>query len=180
MLKPIETARLLLRPLEKTDAERLFLLDSNPEVMKYIGQPVLSEIEQSQEVIAMIQKQYHDNGIGRYAVIEKESGLLIGWSGLKLYKGKINNHENFYELGYRFLPEFWGKGYAKESSRAFLEAGFNEINIDVIYAYTHCENTASNNALEKLGFQKTGEFEEPDGICFWYELTKNEFLTIKK
>ena len=95
MLKPIETARLLLRPLEKTDTERLFLLDSNPEVMEYVGQPVLAEIEQTSKVVEMIQKQYLDNGIGRYAVIEKESGLLIGWSGLKLYTGKINNHENF-------------------------------------------------------------------------------------
>ena len=55
MLKPIETARLLLRPLEKTDTERLFLLDSNPEVMKYVGQPVLAEIEQTSKVVEMIQ-----------------------------------------------------------------------------------------------------------------------------
>ena len=84
MLKSIETARLLLRPLEKNDAERLFLLDSNPEVMKYVGQPVLSEVSQTREVLEMIQKQYQENGIGRYAVIEKESGLLIGWCGLKI------------------------------------------------------------------------------------------------
>lgn len=173
MLKPIETSRLILRPLEKRDAERLFLLDSNAEVMKYMGIAPLTEVAESEKVIEMIQKQYHD--FGRYAVIEKESGLLIGWNGLKFYKGKLNNHEDFYELGYRFLPEFWGKGFAKESSKAFLDAGFNEMNIDVIYAYAHCENDASNNSLEKLGFQKTSEFEEPDGICFWFELRKENF-----
>lgn len=175
MLKPIETSRLILRPLEKNDAERLFLLDSNPEVMKYVGQPVLSKIEETQEVVAMIQKQYSDNGIGRYAVIEKESGLLIGWSGLKLYTGKINHHENFYELGYRFLPEFWGKGYAKESSRAFLEAGFNEMNIEVIYAYADSENTASNSALRKLGFETKNNFTDSGDDCIWYELKKKNF-----
>ena len=55
MLKPIETPRLILRPLEKNDAERLFLLDSNPEVMKYVGQPVLTEIAQTKQYLEMIQ-----------------------------------------------------------------------------------------------------------------------------
>ena len=175
MLKPIETPRLILRPLEKNDTERLFLLDSNPEVMKYVGQPVLTEIAQTKQYLEMIQKQYEDNGIGRYAVIEKESGLLIGWSGLKLYTGKINDHENFYELGYRFLPEFWGKGYAKESSKSFLEAGFNEMNIDVIYAYADSENDASNSALRKLGFETKNNFTDSGDNCIWYELKKENF-----
>ena len=175
MLKSIETARLLLRPLEKNDAERLFLLDSNFEVMKYVGQPVLSEVSQTREVLEMIQKQYQENGIGRYAVIEKESGLLIGWSGLKLYTGKINNHDNFYELGYRFLPEFWGKGYAKESSRAFLDAGFNEMNLDIIYAYADVENEASTSALTKLGFETKNTFIDSGDQCIWFELKKENF-----
>ena len=175
MLKPIETPRLILRPLEKNDAERLFLLDSNPEVMKYVGQPVLTEIAQTKQYLEMIQKQYEDNGIGRYAVIEKESGLLIGWSGLKLITEKINNHENFYELGFRFAPEFWGKGYAKESSKAFLEAGFNEMNIDVIYAYADSENDASNSALRKLGFETKNNFIDSGDDCIWYELKKENF-----
>ena len=175
MLKPIETSRLLLRPLEKTDAERLFLLDNNPEVMKYVGQPVLTEIEQTNQYLELIQKQYQDNGIGRYAVIEKESGLLIGWSGLKLITEKINNHENFYELGFRFAPEFWGKGYAKESAKAFLDAGFNEMNIDVIYAYADSENDASNSALRKLGFETKNNFIDSGDDCIWYELKKENF-----
>ena len=165
MLKPIETPRLILRHLEKNDAERLFLLDSNPEVMKYVGQPVLTEIAQTKQYLEMIQKQYEDNGIGRYAVIEKESGLLIGWSGLKLYTGKINDHENFYELGYRFLPEFCGKGYAKESSKAFLEAGFNEMNNDVIYAYADSEKEKKKKDLRKLGFETKNKFIDSGAVC---------------
>ena len=54
----IETERLILRKLKSEDAERMFLLDSNPEVMKFVGQPVLTKPEQTQEVIKMIQKQY--------------------------------------------------------------------------------------------------------------------------
>ncbi|MCU7618603.1 GNAT family N-acetyltransferase [Chryseobacterium sp. PBS4-4] len=171
----LETERLILRKLEDHDAERMFLLDSNPEVMKYIGIPTLSKLEESKKVIQMIQQQYQDNGLGRLAVIEKESGLLIGWSGLKLYTGEINGYQNFYELGYRFLPESWGKGYAFESAKASLDFGFNDLHIEIIYAYAHQENAASHNVLTKLGFEKTGEFTEPDGICFWYELKKENF-----
>ena len=172
MLKPIETERLLLRPFEKSDANRLFLLDSNPEVMRYIGVKPLSEVSESEKVIEMIQNQYLQNGIGRLAVIEKESGLLIGWSGLKLLTEPINNFVNVLDLGYRFLPEFWGKGYATESAKAALDFGFNEMNASVIYAHAHSENQASNHTLRKLGFLKTGEFLEEDGMCFWYELRK--------
>ncbi|MDF2932395.1 MAG: N-acetyltransferase [Chryseobacterium sp.] len=171
----LETERLILRKLEKSDAERMFLLDSNPDVMKYIGISPLLKLEESEKVIQMIQQQYRDNGLGRLAVIEKETGLLIGWSGLKLHTAEINGYQNFYELGYRFLPESWGKGYAFESSKASLNFGFNDLNAEIIYAYAHAENGASNKVLNRLGFEKTGEFTEPDGICFWYELKKENF-----
>lgn len=169
----IETQRLFLRKLEETDVERMFLLDSNPEVMKYIGVPVLTKPEESLGVIRMIQKQYEENGTGRLAVIEKETGLLIGWSGLKLLTEEINGYKNILDLGYRYLPESWGKGYALEAAKASLEIGFHEMKADVIYAHAHSGNEGSNHILRKLGFEKTGEFTEPDGICYWYEL-KNE------
>ncbi|WP_435524368.1 GNAT family N-acetyltransferase [Chryseobacterium indoltheticum] len=171
----LETQRLILRKLKEADYERLFLLDSDAEVMKYIGMPTLSNVEESKEVVKMIMQQYEENGVGRLAVIEKESGLLIGWSGLKLNTSEVNGYQNFYELGYRFLRETWGKGYATESGKASLEYGFNDLKAEVIYAYAHCENQASNHILTKLGFEKTSEFTEPDGICFWYELKKENF-----
>ncbi|MCQ4141793.1 GNAT family N-acetyltransferase [Chryseobacterium sp. EO14] len=171
----LETQRLILRKFEETDAERLFILDSDPEVMKYIGVPPLSDITESENVIKMIQQQYLDNGVGRLAVIEKESGLLIGWSGLKLITQEINGYNNIYDLGYRFIPQYWGKGYALESAKASLDFGFNDLKAETIYAHAHSENEGSNHILRKLGFEKTGEFTEPDGICFWYELQNQNY-----
>ncbi|MBK1897602.1 GNAT family N-acetyltransferase [Chryseobacterium paridis] len=175
----LETERLILRKLEESDAERLFLLDSNPEVVKYVGTPPQTDIKESENVIKMIQQQYTDNGVGRLAVIEKESNLLIGWSGLKFITKEINGYNNIYELGYRFMPEFWGKGYAIESARATLDFGFNDLNREIIYACAHNENDGSNHILKKLGFEKTGEFEEPDGLCFWYELKREKYNSKK-
>lgn len=171
----IETKHLILREFEETDCERMFLMDSDPEVLKYLGLPVLTDINESKKSIKAIRQQYRDNGIGRLAVIEKESGLLIGWSGLKFLTEEINGYNNIYDLGYRFIPESWGKGYALESAKASLELGFNDLKIDVIYAYAHFENGSSNHILRKLGFEKTSEFNEPDGIYFWYELKRENY-----
>lgn len=173
----LETERLILRKFEENDCERMFLMDSDPEVMKYIGVPILTDINESKNLIQLVQKQYVDTGVGRLAVIEKESNLLIGWSGLKLLTKEINGYNNVYELGYRFLPETWGKGYAFESVKASLHYGFNELKIDTIYACAHFENEASNHILRKSGFEKTGEFTEPDGICFWYELKSENYFS---
>lgn len=171
----IETDRLILRQLEDNDCERMFLMDSDPEVMKYLGTPVAS-IQESKEMIKMIQKQYEENGVGRLAVIEKESGLMIGWSGLKLLTQPINNHVNTLDLGYRFIPEFWGKGYAMETAIAVLHYGFHELNADAIYAYADSGNTGSNYILGKLGFERTGEFEDSGVLCYWYELKREKYL----
>lgn len=172
----LETERLILRKLEEADAERMFLMDSRPEVMKYIGIPPLTDIRETENIITIIRQQYEDHDVGRLAVIEKESGLLIGWSGLKFLTQEVNGYKNVYDLGYRFLPEYWGKGYASESAKASLDFGFNGLKIDTIYAHAHSQNHASNHVLEKLGFVKTGKFSEPDGICFWYELNRKNYL----
>ncbi|WP_347218227.1 GNAT family N-acetyltransferase [Chryseobacterium sp.] len=171
----LETERLILRKLEDTDDERMFLMDSDPEVMKYLETPVTA-IEQSRNGIKMIQKQYAENGVGRLAVVEKESGLMIGWCGLKLLKEPINGYVETLDLGYRFIPEFWGKGYAWEAAKATLDYGFNELKASSIYAYADSENTGSNHILRKLGFENTGEFEDSGVKCSWYELKREKYL----
>ena len=174
----IETSRLLLREIIFEDIDRIFLLDSNPEVMKYIGLKPVAKIEEAEETIRKIRKQYQENGIARWAVIEKSSNLLIGWSGLKFLTEPLNGFKNVYELGYRFLPEVWGKGYATESAKAVLEYGFDQLNLNIIYACADIKNINSSKILKnKLGFSEMGTFiDDLDGAtCFWYELEKNNF-----
>ena len=174
----IETPRLILREIISEDLDRIFLLDSNPAVMKYIGVKPVTTLEESEETIKKIRNQYQENGIARWAVIEKESNLLIGWSGLKLLTEPINGFKNVYELGYRFLPESWGKGYATESGKAVLDYGFNEMKLDKIYACVDIENFNSDKILkDKLGFEFQETFVDPldNATCNWYELRKENF-----
>ncbi|MDP9954940.1 GNAT family N-acetyltransferase [Epilithonimonas hungarica] len=172
MKLPIITERLMLRKLTPDDLDDMFLLDSNPDVVKYVGIQPLTKKEESLEMIENIIDQYEKNGTARLAVIEKESNRFIGWSGIKLLTEEVNGFKNVYELGYRFLPEFWGKGYATESAKASLHIGFDQLNADKIYAYADVENLVSNYILTKLGFENKGTFLDKGDICNWYELKK--------
>ena len=78
----IETERLLLREFRTTDTADLFKLDSDPEVNRFLGNKPLKIVAEAEAVVAYIQQQYAENGIGRWAVIEKSTGDFVGWSGL--------------------------------------------------------------------------------------------------
>lgn len=118
----IETKRLILRELDFSDAQDLFEMDADPEVHLYIDNSPVKSIDEITKVIEMLKNQYKENGIARWAVVDKLTKECVGWSGLKYFKTPLNNHINFYELGYRFKKKHWGKGYATESSFAILGA----------------------------------------------------------
>ena len=169
MKTSFESERLLYRELLPSDDVAMFELDSNPDVMKYLGTPPLTHISETQNLIANIQQQYQDYGIARWAVILKETGEFIGWSGLKYIK-TLNGFENNYDLGYRFIPRFWGKGYGYESAKAFVDFGFNEMNLERISAYIDVNNIASQKILEKCGLTFVNTFMDEGDLCGWYEL----------
>ncbi|MBP6625056.1 MAG: GNAT family N-acetyltransferase, partial [Chitinophagaceae bacterium] len=97
----LETERLILRDLLNSDDEAMFELDADPKVHTYLGNSPISTIQEARHYIDIIQQQYKNNGIGRWAVIEKSSNEFIGWSGLKFIKEYENNQINFYDVGYR-------------------------------------------------------------------------------
>ena len=167
-----ETSNLILRELVDTDDKGMFELDSNPDVLKYLYTDPQTNIQQSRDVITFIRKQYVDNGIGRWAVIEKYSGDFVGWAGLKLVTMVLNNQTNYYDVGYRLIPRYWGKGYATETAKASIAYGFNEMKLTKICATASMYNLASRRVLEKVGLTFVEEFlyeGNPEG---WYEIIK--------
>lgn len=167
-----ETERLILRELMPCDDAGMFELDSDPEVHLYLGNKPVTSIEQSREAIAFIRSQYIENGIGRWAVIEKATGNFMGWSGLKLITTEINGHTMFHDIGYRLIKKYWGKGYATESAIAALNYGFNELNLTEIYGMADVDNKGSNNILKKIGLSFIEVFDY-DGIMHnWYKVER--------
>ena len=172
----IETERLLIREIIPSDAEAMFEMDSDKEVHKYLGNSPVKSIEQIVDVIQFIRKQYTENGIGRWAVIEKKSGKFIGWTGLKFVTELTNNHQNYYDLGYRFNQKFWGMGYATESAKASLKYGLETLKLKEIYAAAHIDNIASNKILKNLGFEPIETFFYEEETNNWYKIKNDSIL----
>lgn len=182
----IETERLLIRELLQRDDEGMFEMDSDPEVHHYVEPETAKTIEDSKSTIEFIRNQYIENGIGRWAVIEKATNGFVGWLGFKLMKTVLNHHTDFMDFGYRFIKKNWGKGYATEGSKAVLEYGFKQLNYKSVYAMTSVDNLASRKVLEKVGFSFVGLFnydskeqkswQKQNEPTTWYQLD-NPYLT---
>lgn len=166
-----ETKRLILRELLPTDVDGLFELDSDPEVHRYLGANPVTNKEQVKNVIRVIRQQYIDNGIGRWAIIDKKTNAFIGWAGLKFITEETNKHINYYDLGYRLIQKYWRQGIATEAAFDSMVYAFDKLKLDELYAIADCENTGSNKILSKLGFSFIETFNL-DGIQHnWYKLT---------
>ena len=168
----IESKRLILRHISIKDAQDFYELDSNPQVHKYIGNNPVKSIEESKFIIKNILQQYKTNGIGRLAIIDKQTNVFLGWSGLK-YEEQLRTEFNYYDLGYRLKQQYWGNGYATEAAIASLNYGFNDLKLSEICAAADVGNVASNKILKKIGMKLSGTFKYEGSLCNWYIL-KNE------
>jgi len=166
----LETKRLLLRPMEIEDAEALFAMDSNPNVHLYLGNEPLTDIEQCYDYIKSIQNQYIQNGIGRFAMVIKDTNEVIGWAGLKFITKEENGRTNFYDIGYRLQEKHWRKGYALEAATTWLDHAFNKMKIPTVYASAHVDNLGSNTILQKIGLHLKETYLHHGIPCYWYEL----------
>lgn len=175
----IETERLILREILPTDVEGMFELDADEEVHRYLGNNPVSSKEQIVEAIRFIRQQYIDNGIGRWAVIDKNTNDFIGWAGLKLVTDLTNKHKDYYDLGYRLIKRYWGKGIGTEAAMASLDYAFNTLHTDAVYAMVDCENAGSNKILKKVGLNFVEQFELDGTEHNWYKITKTEYENTK-
>ncbi|GAA3928947.1 GNAT family N-acetyltransferase [Hymenobacter algoricola] len=165
----VETERLILRELLPSDDAGMFELDADPEVHRYLGNKTVQTIGQSRELIAFVRRQYVDNGIGRWAVVEKQTGAFVGWSGLKLAPGPTNGHTRYYDLGYRFIRRYWGRGYATETARASVQYGFDTLRLPLICGIADVRNLASNQVLQKVGLGFIETFDLAGLPHHWYQ-----------
>lgn len=168
----LTTQRLFLRKIGPQDLDDLFEMDADPAVHTYIENNPVTSKEQVVQVIAMLNKQYEENGIARWAVVDRQTHECIGWAGLKYFRTPLNHHKDFYELGYRFKQKHWNKGYATEAGKAIIAYGFTCYDIGSIYAITHPENENSMKVLRKLGFEFIESFDDDGQLINWFELKR--------
>lgn len=149
----IVTPRLILRPLCLTDVEASYQLFSDPDVMRFSLNGPYSK-QKTIDLIKMCIKQTEKNLPSLLAVVDKSTGLLIGYCGF--YKQKINGIEEN-ELGYRFLKTQWGKGLATEAAIAMKEHAFHEMGLTRLISIIDINNIGSLRVAEKVGLKREKE-----------------------
>lgn len=156
MTKILETERLILRTWRYEDADALFEICRDAEVMLHIGDRKPYEtVEKAKEFLNWAIPYQLENGFCRWAVIEKSSGKIIGSCGFARREIKE------VELGYLFARQSWGKGFATEAAGACLEYGFRNLGFEIVIALTDVDHIKSQRVLEKIGFAQRGIEENP-------------------
>lgn len=173
----IETPRIILRRFKIEDYQAVYEFNSNEEVQKYTGDELVASPERAKELIKSISlKDYELYGYGRWAVIYKEDdNRVIGFAGLK-YLPEIQETD----IGYRILPEYWGRGITSEVSKEIIKYGFEVLKLNRIIGIAMPENEASWKILEKIGltFYKMDEYPNEGGSYKWYKLEKEDYLRL--
>lgn len=169
----IETERCIIRRLLAKDAAGIFELDSNPNVHEYLGNNPIKTLAEAENVIRLIQKQYEDLGIGRWAITDKITGSFVGWTGFKYITVPVNGRVNYYDLGYRLIEQYWGKGIATETAKACLKYAFETLKLDEVYGICDVLNAGSKNILEKCGLTMKEIFMYDGLPHYWFEINKN-------
>lgn len=167
----LETERLIMRKLNESDLPELIRIRSDPEVYKYLGGPRRQNPEALEKRLRFYISSYDKYGFGTCAMLWKETGEMIGTSGLQ----PLENTDEI-EIGYGLTKAFWGKGLATEAAHSWLEYGFTAAGLKRIVAIALPENTASWRVMEKLGmsFEKTDRHYGLD--CVFYAISKKEFF----
>lgn len=172
-LPRFETERLLLRQSHYDHLSALIALDSDPEVMRFVREPITDDNRQ-ERLVSMIGKLDQDfgPGLGFWSVFDKAaperflgSVLLITLEG---------NPE--VEIGWRFTREAWGRGYATEAARVVLDYGFDTLELDPIVAVIKPGNHASMAVAERLGLRRGGTRVAYGEELLFYRLDRADWL----
>ena len=157
-MKVIETQRLILRHLDSEDADFIFRLVNEPSWLRFIGDRGVKTIDDARGYIANGPvDSYARHGFGLYMTELKDSATPIGICGL-IKRDTLKD----VDVGFAFLPEFWGNGYAYESAAAALEYAKTVVGLKRIIAITSPDNVGSIRVLEKLGLHLEQTIKMPD------------------
>lgn len=158
MKLPIETPRLVLRRWKESDIPNFARLNCHDKVMEYFLKKL--SFQETVQFYNRIQNEFETFGFGLFAVEEKETNSFIGYVGLHNVTFDVDFAPTV-EIGWRILPQFWGKGLATEAAVACLEYAKNDLNLTEIVSFTSLLNKRSENVMRKIGMTRIKEFDHP-------------------
>lgn len=156
----IQTPRLILRQWKDSDADPFAEMNADPQVMEFF--PSTMTREKSDEMLTRCRDLIAVRGWGIWAVELRDSGELTGFVGLHT-PGYALPFVPCVEVAWRLKVDAWGKGYCSEAARAVLDAGFEQLGLDEIVAYTALPNVRSQAVMKKMGMVRdpAEDFDHP-------------------
>jgi [ribosomal protein S5]-alanine N-acetyltransferase len=165
---PIETARLLLRPMVAEDVEPLLGVFADPRVMAAFESEPFDRAAMERWVRRNLEHQAR-HGYGLFTVVLRESGLVVGDCGLE--QMDVDGRAEA-ELGYDVRSDHWGRGLATEAARAVRDHAFGTLGMARLVSLVRTGNEASRRVAEKLGMAPEREIDR-DGRAYWvYALSR--------
>ncbi|APG62548.1 hypothetical protein LPB140_06855 [Sphingorhabdus lutea] len=137
---------LVLRGLRADDAEALFPIFNDEEVMQYWSSGPHQNIDETRDYVA----ENLSGSRWRTWVITMGDDIAIGWVVL------VHDMPNVNSIGYILSRKYWGRGIVSRAVKMVIDHGFDKLNLRRIWADTDPDNAASNHLLSKLGFKKEG------------------------
>ena len=160
----LHSGRLAFLPYTRADLDRYLALVTDPQVMQYIAGRSLTEEEGAQRFEKALAFHAEDPETGNFMVFTRQDGQYIGLAKL------VVTAEREAEIGYALLPAFWGKGYAREIVRFFIDYARRLDRFDRLIATVAPENLVSIRILTGFGFKPYREGTVGDLPVVYYEL----------
>ncbi len=146
------SARIAMRQVTADDLESFYRLDHDRRVMRYIADGATGTLQSARAAVGRAMRYYAlYPGMGKWVAEEKSTGRFIGWFSLNYVPDTVE-----IEIGYRLLPEAWGRGYATEGATLLAGHGFDQLGLYRIIGLTHPDNYASQRVLQKAGMRDAG------------------------
>lgn len=167
----LETERVVLRRYVRDDLDRLDRLNSNVEVMRYIGDGSLRTREQTRAGIVRTLRIYENfPGLGFWVAEEKPKRSFIGVFALFYIPKTVE-----VEVGYRLVKSAWGRGLATEGATALVSYGMLELGLNRVVGLTHAANGPSKRVLMKAGLQPRGSGNYYERELCYFVAEKSRF-----
>jgi RimJ/RimL family protein N-acetyltransferase len=173
----ITTPRLVLRRWREDDIAPMSAINADPEVMRWIGDGSIRDVQQTKAGIEASEHEWNLNGFGLFALQMRTTGELTGFSGLSV-PGFLPEVMPAVEIGWRLGRPFWGQGLATEAARAALRFGLIDRGLERIVSIAQVGNDASERIMVKLGMHLERETVDPtcDRPVRVHAITKAEYI----
>lgn len=154
----LTTPRLILSAWQPNDLTYMIRMNEDPQVMRHF--PNTLSPEQSKETLDRQVKLFEKHGFGFFKATLRQGGSFLGFVGIQQVNFEAHFTPNV-EIGWRLMPEAWGKGYATEGGKACLALAFEQLHLPEIVSFTATTNLPSMAVMKRLGMQADGEFNHP-------------------